>query len=162
MSRRRLRQLTGTSFYGFGDEAMQCREVSQKISAFVDEELSPWEYREVARHLEICSRCRAEYKAFALVKVMAREIGKVTPRKIPEGGFSLEHVVRVLRFRRTLWVIAILFGLLVGIFLISEWQRSLLDEYILNPNHFSAFSEDVLTRTQVRVETLELVTSEYR
>ncbi len=140
---------------------MQCHEVSQKISAFVDEELPPWEYREVARHLEICSRCRAEYRAFALIKVVAREIGKVTPKKIPERGVSLEHVMRVLRFRKTLWVIAILFGLLVGIFLILGWQRSLLDEQILNPNHLSAFSEDVLTRTQVRVETLELVTGEY-
>ncbi|MEN3202153.1 MAG: zf-HC2 domain-containing protein [Atribacterota bacterium] len=140
---------------------MQCHEVSQKISAFVDEELPLWEYREVARHLEICSRCRAEYRAFALIKVMAREIGKVTPKKIPERRVSLEHVMRVLRFRKTLWVIAILFGLLVGIFLILGWQRSLLDEQILNPNHLSAFSEDVLTRTQVRVETLELVTGEY-
>ncbi|MEN3184940.1 MAG: zf-HC2 domain-containing protein [Atribacterota bacterium] len=141
---------------------MQCRDVRQKISAFIDEELAPWEYHEVARHLDTCLRCQVEYRKLLLVKVIAREIGRGVPGKFPEVEFSLECVARTFRLRKALWIVAIFVSLLVAIFLMLGWQRSLLDEQILSPNHFVVLGDDVLSKTQVKVETLELVTGEYR
>lgn len=141
---------------------MRCRDVSGKLSAFLDEELSAWEYREVARHLEACTSCRMEYEKLSAVRRAVRELGKVVPREIPGTGFSLNRAMHTLRFRGILWAAVILFGLLATIFLVLGWQRSSLDERILEPEHFAAFTEDVLTRTRVRVETIELVSGDYR
>lgn len=150
------------NFCGFGDKTMQCRDIREKISAFIDEELTSWEYREVAKHLDICLQCQAEYRKLLLVKVIAREIGRRVPRRVSGVEFSLERVVRTFRLRKALWIAVILVSLFVTIFLVLGWQRSLLDEQILSPNHFVFLGDDVLSKTQVRVETLELVTGEYR
>lgn len=141
---------------------MRCQEVRQRISAFLDQELTPLEYREVEEHLTACSRCREEYRKLALVKAMAQKLGRATPRAVPSVEFSLERATRALRLRRIVLVALLLLGFCVAVLFLLGWQRSLLDEQILNPDHFAALGEDVLSRTKVRVETLELVTSEYR
>ncbi|MCS7242446.1 anti-sigma factor family protein [Candidatus Caldatribacterium sp.] len=141
---------------------MECREVNQRISAFLDEELPPWEHREVANHLAICSRCRKEYEKFFLVKVVTQEIGKAVPRRVSETRFSLDPAARVFCFRKAFWVVVFLLGLFVAIFSVLEWQRSLLDERILDPDHFTVLSGNVVVGTPIKVETVELVASEYR
>jgi predicted anti-sigma-YlaC factor YlaD len=151
-----------TSFLGFGDENMRCREVVRKLSAFLDEELSREEYLKVQRHLEVCALCRKEYEKFALVRAVARKLGDITPRIVPEEGFSLERALRSMRRGRVLWALVAVLGLFVAFLVFWGWQRASLDEQILDVEHFAAFSEDVLTRSTVRVETLEFLAGEYR
>ncbi|WP_438318791.1 anti-sigma factor family protein [Candidatus Caldatribacterium sp. SIUC1] len=150
------------SFWGFGDENMRCREVARKLSAFLDEELSREEYLKVQRHLEMCALCRKEYEKFALVRAVARKLGDITPRVVPGESFSLERAFRSVWRSRVLWALVAVLGLFVALLVFWGWQRASLEEQILDVEHFAAFSEDVLTRGKVRVETLEFLAGEYR
>ncbi|MBC7218300.1 MAG: zf-HC2 domain-containing protein [Candidatus Caldatribacterium sp.] len=150
------------SSFSFGDEAMRCRDVSRRLSAFLDRELPAWEYREVARHLGVCLRCRREYEKLSAVKTMVQRVGQMVPSAVPGVAFPFGSTVRTFRLRKALLALVFLFGLFVAILLVLGWQRSSLDEEILSPDQLTAFSRDVLTQTKVRVETIELVTGDYR
>ncbi len=150
------------SFWGCGDENMRCREVVRKLSAFLDEELSREEYLRVQRHLEVCALCRKEYEKFALVRAVARKLGDITPRVVPGESFSLERAFRLVRRSRVLWALVAVLGLFVALLVFWGWQRASFEDQILDVEHFTAFSKDVLTQSKVRVETLEFLAGEYR
>ena len=43
---------------------MNCNRVQNLLSAFIDEELSPQDKRELRRHLFLCSECHWNIKTF--------------------------------------------------------------------------------------------------
>lgn len=53
---------------------MSCDNFEEKISAFVDKELSPSETVSVARHIETCAQCHREVRLLGKMKSVARGI----------------------------------------------------------------------------------------
>jgi len=68
----------------FGDH------ISERLSAYVQSELPPEEYRRVAEHLLHCQRCRSEYEA---IRLGAQLAAKLTPSEAPA---SLWHDLEAL------------------------------------------------------------------
>lgn len=50
------------------------RHISKRLSAYLDNELAPEEYRRVAEHLLHCPRCRSEYEEIRLGSQLAAEL----------------------------------------------------------------------------------------
>lgn len=42
---------------------MICKKIIELLPRFIENDFSPDEYREIAKHLEECERCKKEYEA---------------------------------------------------------------------------------------------------
>lgn len=58
---------------------MQCRRIQNKLSEYLDGELSPAERSQVQAHLQGCADCRAEAAALRRTAMMARDLGGFEP-----------------------------------------------------------------------------------
>ncbi len=73
------------------DESMQCRDVSARISAFIDHELDPALARKTAGHIRECAECRREFEALSGLDALIGDL----PRYDPRPGFAERLVSRV-------------------------------------------------------------------
>lgn len=149
-------------FWSYGNKGMVCRDVLRKLSSFLDGELSLEEKRSIDEHLRTCPSCTKECRKLALVKGLVKKLGEVVPRMRTEQSFSLEWAIRSMHFRKILWTLVALLSLSVAVFLFLGWQRTTLKQHLIDTEYFTALTEDVLTRTRVRVQALELVAGEYK
>lgn len=55
---------------------LECREVGQIISAYLDGEATPFEWQEAKDHIEGCSHCTQTFFDFLKIKVLCKELAK--------------------------------------------------------------------------------------
>lgn len=88
---------------------MTCGQVSESLSAYIDEELAQGERPEVGLHLTKCSACR---ESFASVRRLKHAVARLASREEPPGAVRAH--VEALRFgrvgrpsaRRGAWIVA--------------------------------------------------------
>jgi anti-sigma factor RsiW len=86
---------------------MECREIQEMISAYVDSEVRPEEARRVEEHLGVCGECRAAEKRMrALGVAVARAEGDVPPG-FRENLFSQMEKEDLLPKRRSIFVFSL-------------------------------------------------------
>lgn len=56
---------------------MNCNHVQNLLSAFIDDELSAQEKRELRRHLFLCSECHSEYQSLMRVKECLNNLNQI-------------------------------------------------------------------------------------
>lgn len=62
---------------------MNCNRVQNLLSAFIDEELSAQDKRELRRHLFLCSECHSEYQNLLMIKNCLNNLNR------EEGDYDL-------------------------------------------------------------------------
>ncbi|MCS6777961.1 MAG: zf-HC2 domain-containing protein [Chloroherpetonaceae bacterium] len=68
---------------------MNCRYVQQRLSAYIDGELSGFEHRIVRQHLSGCPECAAEHQGLLTTKRLISSLrAHEPPRELPERIFS--------------------------------------------------------------------------
>ena len=67
---------------------MECSEVLERISAYLDDETEPAVSREISRHIEGCSACRTEFERLSEVDQAVRGL----PRYEVPAGFAARVV----------------------------------------------------------------------
>lgn len=72
---------------------MNCREVLDKISAYMDNELEPAASRTIASHLETCAACREEFDSLSAMDALVRDL----PRYEVPASFARETVRKMQR-----------------------------------------------------------------
>ncbi len=77
---------------------MECAEVLSRISAFIDNELDPALYRQVAEHVRDCGGCRKELEALRSVDAMVEGL----PRYDMDPAFAGQVASMVLGMRETM------------------------------------------------------------
>jgi anti-sigma factor RsiW len=86
---------------------MECREIQEMISAYVDSEVPPEEARQVEEHLGECGKCRAAEKRMrALGVAVARAEGEV-PHGFREDLFARMEKEDLLPTRRSIFVFSL-------------------------------------------------------
>lgn len=68
---------------------MNCNRVQNLLSAFIDEELSPQDKRELRRHLFLCSECHSEYQNLLTIKECLNNLNREQCNYDPLAGFKL-------------------------------------------------------------------------
>jgi anti-sigma factor RsiW len=86
---------------------MECKDIRERISAYVDGEASPEEAREVRGHLGACARCRsAEQRMRALGVGVARMEGDIPP-EFRDRLFARMEKEDLLPQRRSIFVFSV-------------------------------------------------------
>ena len=74
---------------------MECRDIMDRLSPFLDDELDPVASREVSRHLDSCSTCAAALDRQNMVKARIvelrqriSEIASIDPKRVPRDKAS--------------------------------------------------------------------------
>ena len=104
---------------------MECREVRERLSAWLDRELPPEEHDLVAAHLEGCTGCRRE---LAQLRALEGALGKLAveaPSQVAERVLARLQERRVPRGRRSGWQsMALAASLVLGILLGGGMARN--------------------------------------
>ena len=114
---------------------MECREIQEKISAYMDGELAEGERGTVARHLQGCPTCR---RLEGELRGIAAEIAALPRRKAPPSiaqavarEINASAETKAIRFprRRTIeWVVAAAALLLVAVNVVFVWRAHEAEE----------------------------------
>lgn len=59
---------------------MRCEEVQERLSALIDEQLSPQEYEQLQHHLHTCEACSREYQELRRFVEFCRQLEAPEPR----------------------------------------------------------------------------------
>ena len=103
---------------------MNCQEIAQRLSAFLDGELSDSERLLVRQHLDTCGPCAAEYRNLAFVWDRLGELPRAEPRTHlwPRIEGRLDRQTDAKRWRWLGWspfpalaTVALIVGLLLGL-----------------------------------------------
>lgn len=119
---------------------MNCRECTENLTAYLDEELSPNDLAHMRAHLDTCASCRAELRSFEeaadLVQSNTRdlEIGSETWNAIYDRILN-ERPSSRFGFLQTKWnqalaMAAVVAALALGYLFYQQNQHRKLDEYI--------------------------------
>src|SRR3989304_1614158 len=74
-------------------------EVSEKLKAYIDKELSFFERRVIARHLKICPDCASKTKAFEIITKTIKDLKETqAPADFTQKGMAKIESVKPLRF----------------------------------------------------------------
>ncbi len=68
---------------------MNCNHVQNMLSAFIDDELSAQEKRELRHHLFLCSECHSEYQNLLMIKDCLNNLNQEQCNYDPLVGFKL-------------------------------------------------------------------------
>jgi len=74
---------------------MQCSEYKEQISAYIDDELSKKEIKQLLRHLESCSECKEELTKYTLQKEKIASFRASYPGPVPSINFSQEVMEKI-------------------------------------------------------------------
>lgn len=80
---------------------MNCNRVQNLLSAFIDEELSPQDKRELRRHLFLCSECHSEYQNLLTIKECLNNLNREQCDYDPLVGFKLRIAAEHSFFQET-------------------------------------------------------------
>ncbi len=93
---------------------MDCREVQERLSAWLDGELPDALGRSLAAHLEVCPQCRAEWQALQRLEDILADLLAPTP-----PDMTARVLARLQRRRAAPWwkSLALAASLILGVFL---------------------------------------------
>ena len=90
---------------------MKCSEVQERLSAYIDNELSDGEHRNIALHLEGCPKCMASIEFARTLSHKTRELADPTPPAnlwaCIESGLQDEPSVHKIHSRRRVWNVSV-------------------------------------------------------
>lgn len=113
-------------------EKMQtiCGQVQEQLSAWLDGELAPEEYRQVEAHLEVCEACSRELAVFARLDAALETLEAPLPAQLPQ------RVLDRLQPRRRYWwqSLAMAASLVIGILLGGVLARDFYPYSATNTN----------------------------
>jgi Putative zinc-finger len=100
----------------------------ERLSAFLDNELSPQERAQIEQHLRTCAECAQELSELALVDRLGRELDVDVPEGYLEGlPARLRPRLRAARPARRrlipMWALAAAALVLIGLWVPITWQR---------------------------------------
>ena len=113
-----------------------CEQISLKIPAFIDGELSDIESKSVKEHIKSCNKCRMAYDRYSVQNELLKEITKITPsdsfnsklfQKIEQFNIKRQHPADVF-FR---WILplpalcAVVLVVFMGFTLVSPYLYAL-------------------------------------
>jgi predicted anti-sigma-YlaC factor YlaD len=103
---------------------MDCREVQEKLSLYIDEEVLPQEKQTIEEHLLSCFSCQREMKKLLAIKrllhTMDRALEKRYPRKI---AMELQAVSKRERFRELILVFLLSGVAVVSLLVVGLWRE---------------------------------------
>lgn len=111
---------------------MNCRQIQERLTAYLDGELRPRDRQRVAAHLDTCAQCRAEQRAIVALR---RLLADHPPMQTPVDFTYLARQIPV-RSAVPLWLrgipralagAAAVAGVLIGV---RQWQQPGRDEPI--------------------------------
>jgi anti-sigma factor RsiW len=108
---------------GRGEVKMACREVQDKLSAWLDRELAPEAHDAVAAHLEGCAGCRRELARLRALEAALGELHAPEPTRVAEKVLDRLQASRGRRSRSGWQSLALAASLVLGIILGGSLAR---------------------------------------
>ncbi|WP_369019323.1 zf-HC2 domain-containing protein [Thermatribacter velox] len=106
---------------------MNCPEVQNKLSAFLDQELPIDEYQAIKTHLKQCSLCTSEMLKVQRMKRALRDAFEINAIPPLRAHFVAEEIIKRARKTNTLqnlvWIAAIIVTSLVVLSIFSYFQQ---------------------------------------
>jgi anti-sigma factor RsiW len=115
---------------------MECRDIRERLSAWLDRELPPEEHELIAAHLEGCTGCRRELAQLRVLETALGELAAAPPPRVAEQVLARLQAQQGQRSRRPWWQsLALAASLVLGVLLGGSVAR---DFYPLAPANGTA------------------------